>query len=64
VIDIYGAVQDATSQRLARHQSDPGGRPEGAARSQIIVRGQIETMTSSFVGMLGASRSRSSSSTR
>jgi multidrug efflux pump subunit AcrB len=54
VIDIYGAVQGrdlgsvarAINPILAASQKD---LPRG---SQIIVRGQIETMTSSFVGLL------------
>ena len=54
VIDIYGAVQRRDLGSVAREiapilSSSEKDLPRG---SQIIVRGQIETMTSSFVGLL------------
>ncbi len=55
VIDIYGAVQGRDLGSVAR-EIDPiiaASQKELPRGSQIIVRGQIETMTSSFIGLLG-----------
>jgi multidrug efflux pump subunit AcrB len=54
VIDIYGAVQGRDLGSVSREvspilASSEQNLPRG---SQIIVRGQIETMTSSFIGLL------------
>ena len=54
VIDIYGAVQGRDLGGVAREitpilASAQKALPRG---SQVIVRGQIETMTSSFIGLL------------
>jgi multidrug efflux pump subunit AcrB len=54
VIDIYGAVQGRDLGSVAR-EIDPilaAAQKELPRGSQIIVRGQIETMTSSFVGLI------------
>ncbi len=54
VIDIYGAVQGRDLGSVAREINPilAASRKELPRGSQIIVRGQIETMTSSFVGLL------------
>ena len=65
VIDIYGGVQGRDLGSVSREiapilAASQKDLPRG---SQITVRGQIETMNSSFVGLLGAWRSPSCSST-
>ncbi|HEX4021338.1 MAG TPA: efflux RND transporter permease subunit [Acidobacteriaceae bacterium] len=55
VIDIYGAVQGTDLRTVATQidkivKQDKGNLPRG---SQIIIRGQIETMRSSTVGLIG-----------
>jgi multidrug efflux pump subunit AcrB len=54
VIDIYGAVQGRDLGGVAREINPilAAAQKELPRGSQIIVRGQIETMTSSFVGLL------------
>jgi multidrug efflux pump subunit AcrB len=54
VIDVFGAVQGRDLGSVAREMqpildSASKGLPRG---SQMIVRGQVETMTSSFIGLL------------
>ena len=54
VIDIYGAVQGRDLGSVSR-EIDPilaAAQKELPRGSQIIVRGQIDTMTTSFVGLL------------
>ena len=56
VIDIYGAAQGRDLGSVSRDiNADSRRRPkkELPRGSQIIVRGQIETMTTSFIGLLG-----------
>ena len=55
VIDIYGAVQGRDLGAVAREMTPILARNEKSLPrgSQIIVRGQIETMTASFSGLLG-----------
>jgi multidrug efflux pump subunit AcrB len=55
VIDIYGAVQGRDLGSVAREINPilASVQKELPRGSQIIVRGQIETMTSSFTGLLG-----------
>jgi multidrug efflux pump subunit AcrB len=55
VIDIYGAVQGRDLGSVSRDINPilAAAQKELPRGSQIIVRGQIETMTSSFVGLLG-----------
>src|SRR3954469_6054120 len=54
VIDIYGAVQGRDLGSVAREINPilDASRKDLPKGSQIIVRGQIETMTSSFVGLI------------
>jgi multidrug efflux pump subunit AcrB len=54
VIDIYGAVQGRDLGSVSRDINPilAASQKELPRGSQIIVRGQIETMTSSFVGLL------------
>jgi multidrug efflux pump subunit AcrB len=54
VIDIYGATQGRDLGSVARDVNPilASSRSDLPRGSQIIVRGQIETMTSSFVGLL------------
>jgi multidrug efflux pump subunit AcrB len=54
VIDIYGAVQGRDLGSVARELNPiiAASEKELPKGSQIIVRGQIETMTSSFIGLL------------
>lgn len=55
VIDIYGAVQDAdlgsVSTEIEKIMADD--KKSLARGSQVILRGQTQTMRSSFVGLLG-----------
>jgi multidrug efflux pump subunit AcrB len=55
VIDIYGAVQGRDLGSVSREINPilAASEKELPRGSQIIVRGQIETMTSSFIGLLG-----------
>jgi multidrug efflux pump subunit AcrB len=55
VIDIYGAVQGRDLGGVSRDINPilAAAQKELPRGSQIIVRGQIETMTSSFIGLLG-----------
>jgi multidrug efflux pump subunit AcrB len=55
VIDIYGGVQGRDLGGVARDINPilAASQKELPRGSQIIVRGQIETMTSSFAGLLG-----------
>jgi multidrug efflux pump subunit AcrB len=55
VIDIYGAVQGRDLGSVSRDINPilAAAKKELPRGSQIIVRGQIETMTSSFIGLLG-----------
>ncbi|WP_263381466.1 efflux RND transporter permease subunit [Granulicella arctica] len=55
VIDIYGAVEDTDLASVAKSidkivADNKKGLPRG---SQVIVRGQIQTMRTSFVGLVG-----------
>jgi multidrug efflux pump subunit AcrB len=54
VIDIFGAVQGRDLGSVAREMQPilDAARSELPRGSQMIVRGQVETMTSSFVGLL------------
>ena len=54
VIDIYGAVQGRDLGSVAREINPilAASEKELPRGSQLIVRGQIETMTSSFIGLL------------
>jgi len=54
VIDIYGAVQGRDLGGVAREITPilDAAKRELPRGSQIIVRGQIDTMTSSFIGLL------------
>jgi len=55
VVDIFGNVQDRDLGAVARdiNQVVERNRPSLPRGSQLIVRGQIETMRSSFEGLLG-----------
>jgi multidrug efflux pump subunit AcrB len=55
VIDIYGSVQGRDLGAVSRDinrivQANQNGLPRG---SQVVVRGQIQTMQSSYVGLIG-----------
>jgi len=55
VIDIYGAVEDTDLASVAKAidkivADNKGSLPRGA---QVIVRGQIQTMRESFIGLVG-----------
>jgi len=55
VIDIYGAVEDTDLASVAKQidkivADNKGSLPRGA---QVIVRGQIQTMRESFIGLVG-----------
>jgi multidrug efflux pump subunit AcrB len=54
VIDIYGAVQGRDLGSVSREMNPilAASRKELPRGSEIVVRGQIETMTSSFIGLL------------
>ena len=55
VIDIYGAAQGRDLGSVVARASTPilaAAQKELPRGSQIIVRGQIETMTTSFIGLL------------
>jgi multidrug efflux pump subunit AcrB len=54
VIDIFGAVQGRDLGSVAREMSPilDGAQKELPRGSRLVVRGQVETMTSSFVGLL------------
>lgn len=55
VIDIYGSVQGTDLGGVARHIDDIVARSENqlVRGSRLLVRGQIETMRSSFQGLIG-----------
>jgi multidrug efflux pump subunit AcrB len=54
VIDIYGAVQGRDLGGVAREMTPilDGSKKDLPRGSQIVVRGQVDTMQSSFVGLL------------
>ncbi|HTK30096.1 MAG TPA: efflux RND transporter permease subunit [Vicinamibacterales bacterium] len=54
VIDIFGAVQGRDLGSVAREMQPllDSARPSLPRGSQMVVRGQVETMTSSFIGLL------------